>query len=40
MFFLTDTILKEYREFVLEKYRRYRTLFYKIKDLRLSKYRL
>ncbi len=40
MSFLIDTIFEEYREFVSKKYRQYKTLFRKIKDLRLPKYRL
>ena len=38
--FLINIVFEEYREFVLKEYRQYKTLFYKIKDLRLSKYKL
>ncbi len=38
--FPIDLILEEYQEFVLKEYRRYRTLFREIKDLKLLKYRL
>ncbi len=40
MSFFIKTILEEYQEFVLEEYRQYKTLFRKIKDLKLPKYKL
>ncbi len=32
-------VSKEYQEFILKEYRQYETLFYKIKNLRLPKYK-